>query len=72
MIVEIGLWVIEQAFRQIAWWSGGRRVRAVHDAHQPVGSPDRAGRCGDPHDRARAKVGVDPTRVCFELTETAS
>ncbi|MGD0809905.1 MAG: EAL domain-containing protein [Acidimicrobiales bacterium] len=72
MINAIGAWVFEQAVAQLASWDAeldGPRldVIAVNVSARQMDEPDTS----DVIRNVLARHGVDPARVCFELTESA-
>jgi diguanylate cyclase (GGDEF)-like protein len=72
MINAIGAWVFEQAVAQLALWdadvNGPRlNVLAVNLSARQMDEPDTS----DMIRNVLARYGVDPARVCFELTESA-
>ena len=72
MINAIGAWVFEQAVAQLASWDAdvdGPRlnVLAVNLSARQMDEPDTS----DVIRNVLARYGVDPARVCFELTESA-
>jgi diguanylate cyclase (GGDEF)-like protein/PAS domain S-box-containing protein len=72
MINAIGAWVFEQSVAQLALWDAdvdGPRlnVLAVNLSARQMDEPDTS----DMIRNVLARYGVDPARVCFELTESA-
>jgi diguanylate cyclase (GGDEF)-like protein/PAS domain S-box-containing protein len=72
MINAIGAWVFEQAVAQLASWDAdidGPRlnVLAVNLSARQMDDPETS----DVIRNVLARYGVDPARVCFELTESA-
>ncbi|HUC14461.1 MAG TPA: EAL domain-containing protein, partial [Acidimicrobiales bacterium] len=72
MINAIGAWVFEQAVAQLASWdaevNGPRlNVLAVNLSARQMDEPDTS----DVIRNVLSRYGVDPARVCFELTESA-
>jgi diguanylate cyclase (GGDEF)-like protein/PAS domain S-box-containing protein len=71
LIVPLGTWVIEEAFRSAVAWpelDAHRRMRvAVNLSPRQLSTPgliDRVTRLFD-------RTGLDPSAICFEVTETA-
>jgi diguanylate cyclase (GGDEF)-like protein/PAS domain S-box-containing protein len=72
MINAIGAWVLEQAVAQLASWdadiNGPRlNVLAVNLSARQMDEPETS----DVIRNVLERYGVDPARVCFELTESA-
>ena len=71
LIVPIGTWVVDHAFRQLAEWRDDPRVRrdlwmAVNLSAQQLGQPDLVVRIA----RAIERAGVPPSLIHLEVTET--
>ncbi len=71
LIVPIGNWVLDHAFRQLAEWRDDSRVRrdvwmAVNLSAQQLGQPHLVERIAGAIDRA----GVPPSLIHLEVTET--
>jgi EAL domain-containing protein (putative c-di-GMP-specific phosphodiesterase class I) len=72
MINAIGAWVLEQAMAQLASWDADvngphLNVLAVNLSARQMDEPDTS----DVIRSVLGRYGVDPARVCFELTESA-
>lgn len=71
LIVPLGAWVIEEAFRSAAAWPeplrGGRIQVAVNLSPRQLSAPGLLDRITGLFDR----TGVDPSAICFEITESA-
>jgi diguanylate cyclase (GGDEF)-like protein len=71
LIVPIGTWVVDHAFRQLAEWRDDARVgrdlwMAVNLSAQQLGQPDLVARIA----RAIERAGVPPSLIHLEVTET--
>ena len=71
LIVPLGAWVIEEALRSAAAWPepvrGGRLEVAVNLSPRQLAAPGLLDRITGLFDR----TGVDPSTICFEVTESA-
>jgi diguanylate cyclase (GGDEF)-like protein len=71
LIVDIGYWVIERALRQLRTWTVdagiGRLMMRVNLSARQIAHNGLVPRVTD----LVFASGVDPSQVCFELTETA-
>jgi EAL domain-containing protein (putative c-di-GMP-specific phosphodiesterase class I) len=71
LMFDLDLWVIRQAFRQLAelWRVNGRdqRVFTINISGQSLDHPDLEGLIL----REEAHSAIDPHRICFEITETS-
>lgn len=71
LIVPLGAWVVEEAFRSAASWPepvrGGRIQVAVNLSPRQLSAPGLLDRITGLFDR----TGVDPRSICFEVTESA-
>ncbi len=71
LIVPIGSWVIEEAFRSAAVWPessrGGRIQVSVNLSPRQLSAPGLLDRITALFER----TGVDPRLICFEVTESA-
>jgi len=72
LIAPIGEWVLREACRQLKDWSeryaGGDWHLSVNLSVRQLQQPDFVALV----DRILAESGVDPGRLCFEITETAA
>ena len=65
---EIDRWVIERALAQLAAGAAGGGTLSINLSAQSVGDPGML----DFITRAVHETGVDPRRLCFEITETVA
>jgi EAL domain-containing protein (putative c-di-GMP-specific phosphodiesterase class I) len=72
LIVPIGRWVLREACTQLARWTaaGGRLARLTMGINLSARQLAHPGLVDDVA-RILAETGVDPARVCLEITETA-
>jgi len=70
LIVDIGQWVMEAALRQLRDWINVGMASLVMRINLSARQVARRGIVTETVDLARC-VGVDPSQVCFEITETA-
>jgi len=72
LIAPIGEWVMREACRQLKDWTerfaGGNWHMSINLSVRQLQQPDFVARV----DRILAESGVDPGRICFEITETAA
>jgi diguanylate cyclase (GGDEF)-like protein/PAS domain S-box-containing protein len=66
LIVPIGAWVVHEACRQAVTWPGELTI-SVNVSPRQLGTTDLT----DVVARALADSGLDPARLCLEITETA-
>jgi EAL domain-containing protein (putative c-di-GMP-specific phosphodiesterase class I) len=66
LIVPLGAWVLREACRTAAGWPAGREV-AVNLTARQVAQPDLVAVVA----AALADAGLEPARLCLELTESA-
>jgi diguanylate cyclase (GGDEF)-like protein/PAS domain S-box-containing protein len=66
LIVPIGAWVVHEACRQAVTWPSDLTV-AVNVSPRQLGTIDLIAVVAD----ALAKTGLEPARLCLEITETA-
>jgi len=69
LIVPLGAWVLEQAALQAARWQlqqDGDFVVAINLSARQLAEPDLVERVAD----VIARTGVQPSNLCFEITET--
>jgi len=70
-IIEIGAWVLEHALRTAGEWSADESLPSVRMrvnlSGRQISHPDIV----EVTERAIERSGVDPTTLCFEITETA-
>jgi EAL domain-containing protein (putative c-di-GMP-specific phosphodiesterase class I) len=70
LIVDIGAWVTEAAFRQLRAWIDIGMSALVMRVNLSARQVARIDIVDETLDLAR-RIGVDPTQICFEITETA-
>ena len=70
LIVDIGAWVMEAAFRQLRAWIDIGMSALVMRVNLSARQVARIDIVGETVELAR-RIGVDPTQICFEITETA-
>jgi diguanylate cyclase (GGDEF)-like protein/PAS domain S-box-containing protein len=69
LIVQMGWWVIEEAARHAARWQLEQSEPfqvAVNLSARQLGAPDLADRLAD----VIARTGIEPSSLCFEITES--
>jgi diguanylate cyclase (GGDEF)-like protein/PAS domain S-box-containing protein len=69
LVVPLGLWVMEQACRQVADWSTGSNGLSVsiNVSQRQLRRAEFGGEVGD----VLARTGIDPSRIALEITESA-
>src|SRR5204862_798763 len=67
LIIPIGAWVLGEACRQLAAWGDDALSVSVNVSARQLGSTDLV----DVAAAALADSGIDPGRLCLEITETA-
>jgi diguanylate cyclase (GGDEF)-like protein/PAS domain S-box-containing protein len=70
LIVDIGAWVMEAAFRQLRAWIDSEMSALVMRVNLSARQVARSDLVLETVSLAR-RVGIDPRQVCFEITETA-
>jgi diguanylate cyclase (GGDEF)-like protein/PAS domain S-box-containing protein len=69
LVVPLGLWVMEQACRQVADWSTGSDGLSVsiNVSQRQLRRAEFGGEVSD----VLARTGIDPSRIALEITESA-
>jgi diguanylate cyclase (GGDEF)-like protein/PAS domain S-box-containing protein len=69
LVVPLGLWVMEQACRQVADWSTGSHGLSVsiNVSQRQLRRAEFGAEVGD----VLARTGIDPSRIALEITESA-